>query len=140
MARIFRCTVGEAGAGVGARLRVTQPDDYDLLAQFMQLTSGVGNLSLGCAGLARGGDHMKARRIVGGATFAPDVLKVISRAFDEAWAEIAPSVSKRALAIEAARLTLANIVLSLARDDTRDPEPIKTEAVRLFRLKRQISN
>jgi hypothetical protein len=88
--------------------------------------------------LARGGDHMKARRIVGGATFAPDVLKVISRAFDEAWAEIAPSVSKRVLAIEAARLTLANIVLSLARDDTCDPEPIKTEAVRLFRLKRQV--
>jgi len=35
--------------------------------------------------------------------------------------------------LEAARQSLANIVLRLAKDSSRDPEPIKTEAVRLPR-------
>jgi hypothetical protein len=42
--------------------------------------------------------------------------------------------------VEAAKLSLANIVLSLATADTRDPIPLKDEAVRRFGLTRQISN
>ena len=76
---------------------------------------------------------MKARQLIGGAAaFGPDTLKVITKAFDDAWAEIEPSVTDNPLALEAARLRLANIVLSLAKDDNSDLEPIKTEAVRLF--------
>ena len=56
---------------------------------------------------------MKARRLIGGAAFQPDELKVIFDAFDEAWEEIAPDVSVRAKAIEAARFSLATIVLFL---------------------------
>ena len=52
----------------------------------------------------------------------------------------APPVSRNELAVEAARLSLANIVLTLAKDNVADSEPLKAEAVRLFRLKRQISN
>jgi hypothetical protein len=83
---------------------------------------------------------MKARQLIGGASYGPDALKVICRAFDDAWNEIAPSVTSRPRGIEAARLNLANIVLSLAKQDSRDPEPLKAEAVRLFRMKRSVSN
>jgi hypothetical protein len=77
---------------------------------------------------------MKARQLIGGASFGPDDLKVIWQAFDDAWNEIAPSVTGRAQGIEAARLKLANIVLSLARDNNRDPLALKNGAVRSFRL------
>ena len=83
---------------------------------------------------------MKARQLINSASFGPDALKAIGQAFDQAWNEIGPSVSLRAHAVEAAKLSLANIVLSLATADTRDPIPLKDEAVRRFGLKRQISN
>ena len=83
---------------------------------------------------------MLARRLFTRAAFAPKALNAIFKAFDQAWKELKPSVGSNPLAIEAAQLSLANIVLSLAMEDRRDPEPLKTEAVRLFRLKRQISN
>jgi len=73
---------------------------------------------------------MKARQLVSGANYGPDVLKVICQAFDEAWNVIAPSVTNRPLGIEAARLSLASIVLSLAKEDSRDVEPLKNEAVK----------
>jgi hypothetical protein len=39
---------------------------------------------------------MKARQLIGGAAFPPDVLKVIFEAFDDAWLEVAGDVSTRA--------------------------------------------
>jgi hypothetical protein len=60
--------------------------------------------------------------------------------FSDTWAEIEPSMTKRPDGIQAAKLSLANIVLSLAKDDTSDPEPLKNDAVRIFRLKRPIAN
>lgn len=83
---------------------------------------------------------MKARQLIDGASFGPQTLKAIGQAFDEAWNEIEPSVSENPLAKEASRLSLANIVLSLAREDTTDPQPLKRDALRKFQLKRQISN
>jgi hypothetical protein len=83
---------------------------------------------------------MKARYVIGNAVFGPDVLKVVFKAFDDAWEEVRPSVSMRSISLEAARLSLANIVLSMATEDSRDPDQLKTEAVRIFRLKRQISS
>ena len=83
---------------------------------------------------------MKARQLIGSASFGPEALQAIGQAFDAAWQELEPSVSQRPDAVEAAKLSLANIVLSLARGDTRDPVPLKQEAVRRFKLKRQISN
>lgn len=77
---------------------------------------------------------MKARQLIGGASYGPDALKVIWRAFDDAWNEIGPGVTSRPLGVEAARLKLANIVLSLAKNNTTDPQILKDEAVRLFRL------
>jgi hypothetical protein len=83
---------------------------------------------------------MKARRLIDGAAFGPEAIKAIGEAFDAAWKEVEPSVSGRPSALEAARLSLANIVLSLASEDTRDSEPLRSEALRIFQLKRQISN
>ena len=53
---------------------------------------------------------------------------MIGRAFDDAWAEVAQNYDSRA--IEAARLKLANIVLSLAGEGERNTEQLKDRAVR----------
>jgi hypothetical protein len=76
---------------------------------------------------------MKARQILSGASFAPDQLRVMFEAFDQAWAAIAVQVGDDPLSIEVARLKLANLILSLARDgNTDDPRRLKTAAVQLF--------
>jgi len=72
------------------------------------------------------------------ASFAPDVLKVIFEAFDDAWAEVAPEVSGRASAIEAARLSLATIVLSLAKAGPVERLALKTAAIAAFRSQRGV--
>jgi hypothetical protein len=82
---------------------------------------------------------MKARQLIGGATYAPDVLKVVYQAFDDAWAEIGPSISNRPEAIESAQLSLADIVLSLAKSGPIDRDALKDSAVRAFRLKHHLS-
>ena len=51
-----------------------------------------------------------------------------------AWAEIANEVEDNRVAIEAARLKLANAVLANAQEDSRDPEALKNAA--LFALVR----
>jgi hypothetical protein len=83
---------------------------------------------------------MRARRLIDGTAFGPAAIKAIGQAFDTAWNEVEPSISGRPSAVGDARLSLANIVLSLASEDTRDPEPLKRDALRIFQLKRQISN
>jgi hypothetical protein len=78
---------------------------------------------------------MKARRLIDGAAYPPDKLKVIFQAFDDAWAEVAADVSRRPSAIEAARLSLATIVLSLAAAGPIERSHLKTAAVDAYRLK-----
>ena len=82
---------------------------------------------------------MDARQLLGGATFAPDQLKVIFEAFDDAWDEVAADVSTRASAVEAARLSLATIVLSLARAGPIERVGLKTAAVDAFRRKHRLT-
>ena len=57
---------------------------------------------------------MKPRQLARAACFTPDDLKVIFRAFDDAWSEIAPKVGNDPAAVETARMVLATIVLGLA--------------------------
>jgi hypothetical protein len=75
---------------------------------------------------------LKARKLIEGAAYAPDELKAIGKAFDDAWEQIAPSVSTRPEAIEAARLKLANVVLSLAKNGTGDPEKLTEAALKVM--------
>jgi len=48
---------------------------------------------------------------------------------DAAWAEIADGVGTDPLVIEAARLKLANALLSVASEDSRDVEALKRAAL-----------
>ena len=74
---------------------------------------------------------MKARQLITGAAFDPDQLKAIKKAFDDAWTQIAPQISQRTDAIEASRLKLASIVLSVAKRGTLDSKQLAEEAVKL---------
>lgn len=77
---------------------------------------------------------MKARKLIEGATYGPETLKVIGKAFDEAWAEIAPHFSRNGLQAQSARLKLARAVLSAARDDSRDSEELKNAALQAMAM------
>ena len=73
---------------------------------------------------------MKARKLLGDANFDPAELKAIGKAFDDAWEQVSPHVDARPEATEAARLKLAEIILGITRDGTRDPERAIEQAVR----------
>src|SRR5688572_2843511 len=75
------------------------------------------------------GADMDARQLIGAAAFPPDVLKVLFDAFDDAWAEVAPDVSGDPTVVDAARLSLAGIVLSVATAGPIDRDAIKAAAV-----------
>jgi len=75
---------------------------------------------------------MKARHLVGSSSFGPEALKGITQAFDDAWNSIAANVGKNPLAIEAARLKLANIILAIVQNDGGDPEQLKRAALELM--------
>jgi hypothetical protein len=73
----------------------------------------------------------RARNMMLGASFEPDALKVITQAFDEAWGSIADNY-KSAEQVEAARIRLANAMLSVASDGSRDVEILKHAALRVM--------
>jgi hypothetical protein len=75
---------------------------------------------------------MKAYQLIADATFDPDQLRAIRKAFDDAWAQIAPQISQRPEAIEAGRLKLASIALSVAKRGTLDPVQLSEEAMKLM--------
>jgi hypothetical protein len=77
---------------------------------------------------------MKARKLIDGAAFGPDALKAIGKAFDEAWLEIAGNFGTDPLQIEAARLRLAEAVLSVAHEDSRDAATLKRAALQRMAL------
>jgi hypothetical protein len=77
---------------------------------------------------------MKARELIEGASYGPEALKAIGRAFDEAWASIAGNFSDDQIA--AARLRLANALLAVAKDNSRDVEVMKREALDRMRMAR----
>jgi hypothetical protein len=72
---------------------------------------------------------MKARRLIANASYSPDQLTALGKAFDHAWGRISPNVSSRPTAIEASRLKLAEIILSLARQGRFDPQWLADTAV-----------
>jgi hypothetical protein len=85
------------------------------------------------------GAVMKARQLIGGAAFSPDVLGEIFAAFDEAWAEVASDVTTDPSRLETARLSLAAIVLSLAKAGPIERAGLKAAAVDAFRLKHRLT-
>jgi hypothetical protein len=81
---------------------------------------------------------MKARQLIGGASYPPETLTVIFDAFDDAWAEVGPSMGSEPSAVEMGRLSLATIVLSLAKAGPIEREGLKTSAVSAFRFKHRL--
>ena len=77
---------------------------------------------------------MRARQLIDGASFGPDALKAIGDAFDAAWAEISSRFGIDPVAIEAARLSFANAVLSVASEDSRNVEALKKAALQIMGL------
>ena len=71
---------------------------------------------------------MEAHRLIDSASFGPDTLKAIGQAFDEAWASIEGNFGC-SQEREAARIKLANALLSIASDDSRDVEILKKAAL-----------
>jgi len=69
-----------------------------------------------------------------GRPFGPDALKVVRQAFDEAWAQIASFFGDDPVLIEDARLSLANAILSVAGDESRDVGALKRAAIQAMAL------
>jgi voltage-gated potassium channel Kch len=70
---------------------------------------------------------MKAREPINRSSFGPDALKAIGRAFDESWVSLAGNFADDQ--VERARLRLADALLSIANDDSRDVETLKKMAL-----------
>jgi hypothetical protein len=72
---------------------------------------------------------VSAKRLIDGVSFGPDALRVIGQAFDAAWADIAGNFGDHPAQVEAARLKLANAILAIANEDSRDAEELKRTAL-----------
>jgi len=76
---------------------------------------------------------VEALKLIEGANYGPAQLAVLRQAFDAAWQQVAPSVSARASAIQAARLRLAHAVLAAAPNGPIEVERIKADALAAVR-------
>ena len=72
---------------------------------------------------------MEARLLIDGASFGPDALKAVGQAFDDAWDAIAANFGLDPQAIDAAQLQLANAVLSIADENSRNVDVLKHAAL-----------
>jgi hypothetical protein len=77
---------------------------------------------------------VKARRLIASSTFEPETLEVIYKAFDAAWSEISDHFAREAPATENARMRLAHAVLIVAREDSRDADRLKDDALQVMAL------
>jgi hypothetical protein len=67
---------------------------------------------------------------IGGAVFGPEAVKAMGLAFDQAWAQIAGNFGASLVEVEAARLRLAEAVLSIAAEGSTDVAMLKKRALR----------
>jgi len=75
---------------------------------------------------------MEARRLINGASFGPDTLKAMGKAFDQAWAQIAGNFGEAQ--VENARLRLAEAMVSIAAEGSTDVAVLKTGALEAMAL------
>ena len=72
---------------------------------------------------------MQARALIQNASFGPDALRAIGQAFDAAWADIEGNFGEEPERVAAARLKLANAMLSVANNESRDVQVLKRTAL-----------
>jgi hypothetical protein len=77
---------------------------------------------------------MRARQLIDGASFGPEALKAIGEAFDAAWVEIAGNFGNDPVEIDNALYRLANALLSVASEDSREVEVLKRAALEQMAL------
>jgi hypothetical protein len=77
---------------------------------------------------------MRAKRLIEGASYGPEQLKIVCQAFDEAWSSIAGNFGDDPAAIEAARLKLANAILSFPHNQIKDVEQVKNASLQTIAL------
>jgi len=88
--------------------------------------------------LSGGVADMQARKLIANAAYGPVTLKVICTAFDRAWEQIKHHFDYDALSVEAARLRLANAILDMAKEDSRDANELKNLGLRALALRHGI--
>jgi hypothetical protein len=76
----------------------------------------------------------EARQLTDGASFGPEALKAIGTVFDAAWAEISNNFGDDSVDVEKARFRLAQALLSIANEDSRDVEVLKRAALQRMAL------
>lgn len=64
----------------------------------------------------------------GADSYGPETLRIIAQAFDKAWALIGPGINPDET--DQARAMLADAILQVASEDSRDAEAIKEAALR----------
>jgi len=72
---------------------------------------------------------MRRIKLIDGASFGPAALETIGQAFDEAWTEIAGNFGNVPVDIDNARYQLADALLSICNEDSRDVEALKRAAI-----------
>jgi hypothetical protein len=74
---------------------------------------------------------MRARQLitVSGTMHGPETLRVIIKAFDSAWADLAPSIRSDDQVAHAYQLKLANIILARANEHRADANALKNTAL-----------
>jgi len=73
--------------------------------------------------------QLVARQLIDDAAFGHDTLRALAQAFDEVWSEIADRFGTHLVVIETARLELADTLLSIASEESRDVEVLKCFAL-----------
>ena len=72
---------------------------------------------------------MKARGLINRASFGAETVEAMAHAFDDAWARIARMFGTNYAEIEAARLRLAEAMLSVATDGCTDVVALRADAL-----------
>ena len=75
---------------------------------------------------------MQARVRILNAAYGPDTLRAMIQAFDQAWAVVAGNIGEDGRS--AARLRLANALLSVATEGSHDAEELKRKALEAMAL------
>jgi hypothetical protein len=75
---------------------------------------------------------MKARKLIDGASFAPEVVKAMGEAFDAAWAEIVRNYGSEPKLTEEPRMRLAEAILAVAAEGFTDVGHLKDRALQLM--------
>ena len=76
----------------------------------------------------------EARKLIDGASFGPEALKTIGMAFDAAWAEISKNFGDDFVDVGKARLRLAEALLAITNDGSRDVDVLKRAALQRMAL------